>query len=189
MRDSPETSSVTGATILEARFDPQVAGHGRLVICLVLLITLAGVPLIPFALLFSRWYYPQYLDRLSARLTTQAVEIRKGVFFRKESTIPLNRITDVRLHDGPIMRRYGLRGLKVETAGQAGQNAGSEGDLVGIIDAPAMRDAILRQRQIVLSGEEAPAPAASAPAGDASLLAEIRDILTRIEDKLPSGDR
>ena len=89
-------------------------------ICLVLLITLAGAPLIPFALLFSRWYYPQYLDRLSARLTTQAVEIRKGVFFRKESTIPLNRITDVRLHDGPIMRRYGLRGLKVETAGQAG---------------------------------------------------------------------
>ena len=84
------------------------------------------------------------------------------------------------------MRRYGLRGLKVETAGQAGQNAGSEGDLIGIIDAPAMRDAILRQRQVVLSGEEAPASAASAPAGDASLLAEIRDILARIEDKLPS---
>ena len=156
MSDSPEASSVTGATILEARFDPHIAGHGRLVVCLFLLITVVGVPLIPFALLFCRWYYPQYLDRLSARLTTQAVEIRQGVFFRKESTIPLNRITDVRLHDGPIMRRYGLRGLKVETAGQAGLDAGSEGDLIGIIDAPAMRDAILRQRQVVLSGEGGP---------------------------------
>ena len=189
MRDSPATSSVTGRTILEARFDPQIAGHGRVVICLVLLVTLAGIPLIPFALIFCRWYYPQYLDRLSARLTTQAVEIRKGVFFRKEATIPLNRITDVRLHDGPIMRRYGIRGLRVETAGQAGQNAGSEGDLIGIIDAPAMRDAILRQRQVVLGGEETAAPAASAPAGDAGLLTEIRDILARIEEKLPAGDR
>ena len=189
MSDSSETASVTGATILEARFDPGIAGHGRLVICLVLLVTLVGAPLIPFALLFCRWYYPQYLDRLSARLTTQAVEIQKGVFFRKESTIPLNRITDVRLHDGPIMRRYGIRGLKVETAGQAGQNAGSEGDLIGIIDAPAMRDAILRQRQIVMGGEEASAPTASTPDGDAGLLTEIRDILARIEEKLPAGDR
>ncbi len=189
MSDSPGTSSVTGATILEARFDPRIAGHGRLVICLFLLITLVGVPLIPFALLFCRWYYPEYLRRLSARLTTQAVEIRKGVFFRKESTIPLNRITDVRLHDGPIMRRYGLRGLKVETAGQAGQIDGSEGDLIGIIDAPTVRDAILRQRQVVMSGEEAPAPVAPAPAGDAQLLTEIRDILARMEERLPSGER
>ena len=153
-----------------------------------MLSTVAGALLIPFWLLFSLWYYPEYLRRLSARLTTQAVEIRKGVFFRKESTIPLNRITDVRLHDGPIMRHYGPpRSCSVETAGQAGQNAGSEGDLIGIIDAPAMRDAILRQRQVVLSGEETPAVAPAA-AGDSQLLTEIRDILARIEGRLPAGD-
>lgn len=53
---------------------------------------------------------------MSARLRTTALEIRKGVFTRSEATIPLNRITDVRLHDGPLMRHYNLRGLKVETA-------------------------------------------------------------------------
>ena len=52
-----------------------------------------------------------------------------------------------------------------------------------------MRDAILRQRQVVLGGEDAPAPAAAAPAGDAALLTEIRDILARIEEKLPARDR
>ena len=187
MSDASESMNVTGETVLEASFDPRIAGHGRWVVSLLSLTTVAGALLIPFWLLFSLWYYPEYLRRLSARLTTQAVEIRKGVFFRKESTIPLNRITDVRLHDGPIVRWYGLRGLRVETAGQAGQNAGSEGDLIGIIGAPAMRDAVLRQRQAVLGGEQTPAPAA-APAGDAQLLAEIRDILTRIEGKLPSGD-
>ena len=195
MSDSSDSEpmSVTGETILEAEFDPGIAGHGRWVVSLFLVITVAGILLIPFWLLFSLWYWPEYLRRLSARLTTQAVEIEKGVFFRKESTIPLNRITDVRLHDGPIMRWYGLRGLRVETAGQAGQSAGSEGDLVGIIDAPAMRDAILRQRQSVLGGEQSPAPtpAAAPAAGDAQLLGEIRDILASIDGKLgpgPEGD-
>ena len=183
-----ESPSVTGETLLEAAFDPGIAGHGRWMIALFMAVTVVGIPFIPFGLLFSRWYYPEYLRRLSARLTTQAVEIEKGVFFRKESTIPLNRITDVRLHDGPIMRRYGLRGLRVETAGQAGQSAGSEGDLIGIIDAPAMRDAILRQRQSVLGGEGTPAPAPAAATGDdGQLLAEIRDILARIEGKLTPG--
>lgn len=149
------------------------------------MVSVFGALLIPLWLLVSRWYYPEYMRRLSARLTSQAVEIRKGVFFRKESTIPLNRITDVRLHDGPIMRHYGLRGLRVETAGQAGQSAGSEGDLIGIIDAVEMRDAILRQRQKVLGGEAIPA-AVSVPAGDTQLLAEIRDILARIEGQLHS---
>ena len=126
---------------------------------------------------------PEFFRRQTARLTTRAVEIRKGVFFRKESTIPLNRITDVRLHDDPLMRHYGMRGLKVETAGQSGQSSGSEGDLVGVIDAVEFRDAILRQREAALGGEASPAPA-QPPAGStdtAELLTEIRDILTRIE--------
>jgi len=187
--DPGANPSVTGETLFQAAFDPGIASHGRWVTSLILLITLAGALLIPFWLPLSRWYYPEYLRRLSARLTTQAVEIRKGVFFRKEITIPLNRITDVRLHDGPIMRRYNLRGVSVETAGQAGQNAGTEGDLIGVIDAVAFRDAILRQRQAVLGGEQSAVPAPPAtPPGDAQVLTEIRDILSRIEDKLPSGD-
>ena len=124
---------------------------------------------------------------MSARLTAQALEIRVGVFFRKEATIPLNRITDVRLHDGPVMRHYGLRGLKVETAGSGGQYASSEGNLIGVIDAAAFRDAVLAQRQRVVEVEEAPRqPAAAAPAGDTLL--EILDILVRIEARLSGQD-
>ena len=120
----------------------------------------------------------------------QCVEVKKGVFFRKESTIPLNRITDLRLHDGPLMRHYGLRGLKVETAGSGGgQYASSEGDLIGVIDAEGFRNAVLEQRQRVIKAETGQAPAvaaASAPTSDT--LVEIRDILTRIESHLAPGD-
>ncbi|MCE2463393.1 MAG: PH domain-containing protein [Dehalococcoidia bacterium] len=178
---SQDNREVMGETLYEARFDPKIASHGRVMVALWCLVAVAGILLIPFMLLFSLWYYPEYLRRISARLTTHAVEIRKGVFFRKESTIPLNRITDVRLHDGPVMRYYGLRGIRLETAGQSGQSASSEGDLVGVIDAVEFRDLILRQRQKVLgSGEALPAPAG--PAGPApEILTEIRDILARIE--------
>ena len=179
---SEDSHNVTGETLYEARFDPKVASHGRVLLSLWALVTLVGIPFIPFMLLATLWYYPEYLRRISARLTTNAVEIRKGVFFRKEATIPLNRITDVRLHDGPVMRHYGLRGLRVETAGQSGQDASSEGDLVGVVDAAEFRDLILRQRQKVLSGEEArQAPAAELAGSTSELLTEIRDILARIE--------
>ena len=172
---------VTGETLYEAQFDPKIAGHGQVLTSLLFFITIVGIPFIPFLIPFNFWYYPEYLRRISARLTTHAVEIQKGVFFRKESTIPLDRITDVRLHDDPVMRFYGIRGIKLETAGQSGQYSSSEGNLVGVIDAVEFRDLILRQRQRVVGGEEA-AAASPAPAGAApDVLAEIRDILSRIE--------
>lgn len=182
-------AAITGDVKAEAQFDRKISNWGRLVVSGFLFISVAGILLIPFWWLFSFWYWPEYLRRVSARLTTNALEIRIGVFFRKESTIPLNRITDLKLHDGPVMRHYGLRGLKVETAGSAGQDASSEGNLVGIIDAEGFRNAVLEQRQRVIDAETGQAPttpAAPAPANDT--LVEIRDILTRIESRLARGD-
>ena len=180
MSSQPAGGDVTGDTILEAQFDRNVIGYYRWIVSGFLVITVVGILLIPFWLLLSSWYGREYLRRLSARLTTQALELRKGVFFRSESTIPLNRITDLRMHDGPLMRHYDLRGLKVETAGQSG-STGSEGDMVGVIDAVEFRDAVLRQRQVVL--DAAQAAESSETGGVAEILTEIRDILARIEAK------
>ena len=182
-------AAVTGDVIAEAQFDRKLIGWARLVIAGFLCITVAGILLIPFWWAFSFWYGAEYMRRVSARLTTNALEIKVGVFFRKESTIPLNRITDLRLHDGPLMRHYGLRGLKVETAGGGGQNASSEGNLIGVIDAEGFRNAVLAQRQRVIEAETGQAPTAAvaaAPSNDT--LVEIRDILARIESHLARGD-
>ncbi len=175
-----EHGGVTGETILEARFDPKVIGYIRWMVAWWMVVSVAGIPFIPFWLLFSLWYGPESYRRMSARLTTRALEIRKGVFFRSEATIPLNRITDARLHDGPIMRFCKVRGVKVETAGQSG-SAGSEGDLMGVSDAAAFRDAVLTQRQKEL-GAEVSEDSQTGAGGDAlKVLTEIRDILARME--------
>lgn len=177
-------ASPTGRTLLEGEFDPRVQRYVRWLVSLILMITVVGIPLIPFWLLFSLNYAPRALDRLSATLTERALEVESGVYFRKESTIPLDRITDIRLHDDPLMRWCGLRGLRVETAGQAGSSASAEGNLVGIVDAEAFRNAILTQREALAAAPAGGAVApVAAPVGDAALLTEIRDLLQSIDSK------
>ena len=94
----------------------------------------------------------------------------------------------MRLHDGPLMRHYGLRGLKVETAGSSGAQSGnSEGNLIGVVDAEAFRNVVLAQRQMVIDAESGRAPTAVPEAASTSsdaVLVEIRDILARIETRL-----
>ncbi len=181
-------TGVTGDVIAEAQFDNRISSWARLIISGYLCISVVGILLIPFWWAMSFWYGAEYLRRVSARLTANAVEIRIGMFFRKESTIPLNRITDVRLHDGPLMRHYGLRGLKVETAGSSGAQSGnSEGNLIGVVDAEAFRNVVLAQRQMVIDAESGRAPTAVPEAASTSsdaVLVEIRDILARIETRL-----
>ena len=186
MSNESDRSGVTGELLLEAEFDGKIASYYRWYVSGILLITVVGILLIPFWLLFSIWYGREYIRRLSARLTTHALEIHKGVFFRSESTIPLNRITDLRMHDGPLMRHYRLRGMKVETAGQSGSE-GTEGDLIGVMGAADFRDAVLRQRQETMAAEQTSAsPAPAVTDGDGSVLTEIRDILARIETRMGS---
>ena len=180
------TSPSGSKIIMEGQFDRRYIGYYRIWVSMFLVITAVGILFIPFWLIFSLWYGPESIRRLSVRLTPTTLEIGKGVYFRKEITIPLSRITDVRLHDDPIMRSLGIRGLKVETAGQAGQGAGTEGDLIGLIDAVAFRDAILRERERSVEGVQpavVPTPSPATSGDTDSVLTEIRDILARIESK------
>ena len=175
-----DRSDVTGETLREAGFDRTVSCYLRWAGSAWLVVTVVGIPLIPLWLLFSICYAPAYVRRLSARLTSHAVEVKKGVFFRSEVTIPLNRITDIRLYDGPLMRAHKLRGLRVETAGQTTENA-SEGKLIGVIDVVEFRNAVLLQRQSAFDVEQT--GDSGKAQGSTELLAEIRDILVRMEKR------
>ena len=167
--------------LFEAEFDRRVMGYGRIAVSLLLLVTLAGIPLIPFWLIWSVSYLPRAYERFSARLTPTSLELTRGVYFRSDSTIPLDRIADVRLHDDPLLRFSGIQGLKVETAGQSGAT-GAEGNLIGVVDAPAFRNAVLRQREILQEGTVA-APSPTTGASESELLLEIRDLLKSIDSK------
>jgi len=105
----------------EASFDPAVRKYWMLNGILVCVLTVIGIPLlilyIPLALLFTG----KYLDSHSCILTKKALLVNMGIFTKVDKSIPLTKITDIGMVQGPIMRRFGLHRLSIETAGQSQQ--------------------------------------------------------------------
>ncbi len=152
--------------------------------------TVVLIPIIPVVLLITILVVDKYLDRLSCELSTRTVEVRKGLLNRVESTVPLEKITDVQFYQGPIMRMIGVEGFRVETAGQSsGAAGGFLVNMIGIEDTRGFRQAILTQRDKLANGEDTPTRAAPATpaAGSPDQLATLKtisDTLLRIEQKL-----
>ena len=118
-----------------------------------------GIPLAPFVFFLTIWHQKKFYDRLEVILTRRDLVVRLGVWNRQEKSIPLEKITDVALLEGPVMRMFGVKGLRVETAGQVSGPLGLV-NLVGIEDPDGFRDRILEQRDRISDGD---AEAASLP--------------------------
>jgi membrane protein YdbS with pleckstrin-like domain len=173
------------AIIWDAKFDPKVKPYYMWATTIVLTLTIIGIPFALLYLVLGNWFITKHLDNLGCTLTERTLDIRKGILNKTESTIPLEKITDLQMFQGPIMRHFGLHGFKVETAGQS-TPGGSLVNIIGIVDAVAFRKAVLDQRDALAGGTSAPPAAASTPAGDevTQILSEIRDTLARIESKM-----
>lgn len=107
--------------IIEAKFDPRLKTYTIVGTSIVLVLTIAGLVLLPFWLILGRNYVNRYFDNLFCELTTRALHLKKGIWFQTERTVPLDKIQDLTFKEGPILRYFGLSYLQVETAGQSVQ--------------------------------------------------------------------
>jgi putative membrane protein len=177
--------------LLEADFDPKVKSYWIWQPMLAMILAIVTIPLAILYAIIARSFIDRYLANMRCALTERTLDIKKGIWNKTESTIPLDKITDLQLFQGPVMRYFGLHGFKVETAGQSSPTGGSLVNIVGIVDTKAFRSAVLEQRDRMNAGAAA-MPVAQAPAlgaGDlqpTELLTEIRDSLQRIEQSLRS---
>lgn len=179
--------------LAEASFNRKVRSYWLLNGSLILTSIVVGIPLLPIWWIVGYALTERYLKRMSCVLTERSLKLSKGVLVRQEKTVPLDKITDLALIEGPIMRLLDLQALKVETAGTS--TPGSFITMVGIVDARAFRDTVLEQRdRVSFSGSGShPAlpPSTDADVADGpevlSTLAEIRDVLVRIEGRLGEG--
>jgi len=171
------------ALLTAARFDDKLRTYWYLQMVLILIATVVGIAILPIWLLgWGQWYVRRGFEALKCDLHERTLVVKRGIFFKVEKTIPLDKIQDMTVKEGPLLRWLGLRSLKIETAGQ-GTPGASEADLVGIVDPLEFRDAVLRQRDS-LSGAPALPPAVVEGAdGTTGLLTEIRDLLSRIAEK------
>ena len=184
------------AILLDAEFDPRVKSYWVWAPVLFLSLLIVTIPLAILYAIIASVFTGRYLANLHCTLTERTLDIKKGIWNKTESTIPLEKITDLQLFQGPIMRHFGIHGFKVETAGQSSEPGGSLVNLVGIVDTKGFRKAVLdqrdRQRDRSLSGAattpampitQTPAPVMGDPQA-AQLLTEIRDSLQRIEQSV-----
>ena len=120
------------------------------------LITLAVVLLLIACLIFGLVWVVLYYKSVVYHLNETEMTWKRGVWFRKTGIVPYNRITNVDIVQGPIMRIFGISNLKIQTAGYSGSNGSAEISLEGIEKPEPLRALIM---DFVRGG--APSPAAT----------------------------
>ncbi|MCC9641265.1 PH domain-containing protein [Rhodopirellula sp. JC740] len=170
----------------EAEFNPKVKTYWLISAVLTSFLTIVLIPFLPLIIPIAWLIADKYLASHRCTLTERTLKVGRGILVRQEKTVPLDRITDLGLVQGPIMRALELEAVSVETAGQSGP--GSLVRLTGIREGRAFRDAVLKQRDLVSGSEtrRGESPVATPPSLDANsheTLVEIRDILRRMEER------
>jgi putative membrane protein len=148
---------------------------------LISLVTVIGILFIPIWILgLGQWYSAESLRRKVCLLSEKALKIKKGIFFQSEKNIPLEKITDITVVQGPLLRFYNLYILKIETAGQSAPGQANEGLLLGIKNAKDFRNKVLEYRDRISSFHPTDTSPLAAE-NELVVLQEISETLKRIE--------
>lgn len=173
------------AILQEAQFNPSVKSYWLVVFAIVSGLTVIGIPLLIVTLPIVYLVCKRILEAMSATLFERKLVVKRGVFFKVEKSIPLEKITDVALVQGPLMRAFGLQQLSFETAGQS--DAGALVSLLGVEGAEGFREAILAQKDALMlsSSDNAPNEAVPLPSDIQTLTESVQRIealLTQLVD-------
>lgn len=172
---------MSNSVLKSASFDSKVKQYWMTTACLFSALALVTIPLIPVVLIIVWLVAGKILAAMSAQLLTQKLVVKRGILFKEEKSIPLEKITDVGLSQGPLMRLFGLYRLSFETAGQSGH--GALVSLLGVVNASEFREAILEQKDNLA----AQAPKMEEFAEDhlnQALLARLVEVVERIDTRL-----
>jgi membrane protein YdbS with pleckstrin-like domain len=87
---------------------------------------------------------PLHVNSLEYWIEGTTLRINQGVVVRKFKSIPLDRVTDIELVQGPLMRACGIWSLRIQTAGSVQQSP--EGTIWAACDPESVRDTIVTTR-------------------------------------------
>jgi hypothetical protein len=108
------------------------------------------------AILFVVYWIPLYYGSIAYRLTVTEITWQRGVWFRQTGIVPYNRITNVDIVQGPLMRFFSFSAVRVQTAGYSAQ-ARAEIVLNGIADPKDLQEKIMgfvrRTGPVAVGGE------------------------------------
>ncbi len=138
-------------------------------------------------LLFYIWAR-LYYDSMWYELHDDEMRWKRGVIFRRTGIVPYNRVTNIDVKQGPVMRPLSISTVSIQTAGYSGKGV-PEISIEGIVYAEELRE-LLRTMVRVCSGGDGTGsgrtipPAAMKPADLQQVLDELRNIRALLEEKL-----
>jgi membrane protein YdbS with pleckstrin-like domain len=166
------------------------------IVVALLVLPLDQASMITAALLFplfvmvgsTAFWIQKYYSSITYTLTNDEIVVEKGVWWKRKSFVPYNRITNITVVQGPIARQFGLGTVRVQTAGfSGGGSAGArvaEAVILGVKNFEEIRNVIVdfvkRVRPVAVEAEaEAQAPRDV----DQQVLNELRRIRKALESK------
>jgi len=145
------------------------------------------VPLF-FSIVFLWYWINQYYASISYALTDHEIVVHRGVWWKKKSFVPYNRITNINLVQGPVSRHFQLGTVLIQTAGFSGgtSSAGglrpAEAIILGVKNFEEIKDKIMNSvRRASPVAVEAQAEAVATEDVNRQILAELKKISKALE--------
>ncbi|MCG7854514.1 MAG: PH domain-containing protein [Methanoregulaceae archaeon] len=134
--------------------------------------------------IWARLYY----DSMWYELHNDEMRWKRGVIFRRTGIVPYNRVTNIDIKQGPVMRPLSISTVSIQTAGSSGKGV-PEISIEGIVHAEELRELIRTMVRVCSGGDGtgsggAVTPQIMKPADLQQVLDEMRAIRALLEEKL-----
>ena len=174
-----EAGYADSGQIMSVEFDRKIIVYWWIMANFGLLMSFVGIPLMLFWIPFGWIVHQKQYEHMSGALTARSLNMRMGWLFKKQQNIALDKLTDVSISEGPILKALGVVKMQFETAGAA------PFILSGVKNADQFRDVVLQHRDSLMA---APTQHSSPSTESDGVLFEIRDLLKEINSNLSSEE-
>jgi len=135
---------------------------------------------------FTAFWIPRFYSSISYLLGDSDIVVERGVWWKRKSIVPYNRVTNIEVTQGPLSRQFALGKVSIQTAGFSSGGSGgtakvAEAVVFGVKNFEEVKEFILakvkRARPVAVEAE-----AESPPVGDVS--GKILEELKRVREIL-----
>jgi len=150
------------------------------------ILLLCGILVLALIAIFLLWVH-LYYESMWYELREDEMSWKRGIWFRTTGIVPYNRITNLDIRQGPVMRALGISTLAIQTAGYSGQVA-SEIKIEGVTSAEELRVFIRSMiRQVPHSGDGTGGEKFLPATTDQKILDELTRIRILLEEQKKQG--
>lgn len=141
--------------------------------------------LVALVILFAIWT-KLYYESMWYELHEDEMRWKRGVIFRRTGIVPYNRITNLDIRQGPVMRKLDISTISIQTAGYSGQAQSAEIRIEAIVYAEELRE-LVRSMVRTSMGGDGTGTGGRAPqvqTTDIQILDELKAIRALLEKKI-----